>query len=398
MPDPKAQIPTPDELIGPGIDAFVALRPGALRHIDSPTGVYSRVFAGWRAQAVVMVQRLADYAKQGRIKFAEGEPLNFLAGSEFDTLNDLGATKAMGSITLQRSTGTYPGGPIPKGTRFQRISDPSAARLFKAAQVEAAEAVYVPQGATSVTVPIIASREGTYAGRPITGSTVDEVTIADEIVDKGSWVVVSYELGGGSDAASDDDKRRYARAFARGKYGPTANGAVAGALKLGARHVAAVDDPDTGSLVLHVADGGWAASTRWAGVIRQRIYDPQDDTPPIVGYGCRVTCAPLANEVVGVECTVRLRSSDALAETSELDAVIQATIRAYFDDRDDFYAWRSASLRGVIARADRRILSCSVATVRRFDGTVVTEPVSGSTPLHYMLAQNSVRVTYQSPI
>lgn len=396
MPGPTAQIPSPDELIGPGIDALVALRPRALPFINSGRGMYAALIAGWRAQAVLMCQRLADYAKSGRIKFAEGEPLNFLAGSEFDTLDNLGATKAYGQVVLTRPAGPAPGGPIPKGTRFQRTSDASASKLFGEAQYEAAETVYVPQGLLTVTVPLAAQRDGVYAGRPLSGATSGELTIVDDIVDKAEWVIASYEMGGGADAASDADKRRYAQAFARGKFGPTNNAAIAGALKLGARHVAAVDDADTGSLVLYVADGAWSGSTRWVNLIRQELYD-RDRTQPVIGYGCKVSVSILQNEVVGVESTVRLRETSALSETSEIDAAIQRAVRAYFDDRDDFPMWKAASLRGIIARADRRILSCSSATVKRFDGTTVSEPVYGSIPKHYLVAQNSVRTTYQSP-
>lgn len=399
MPDPTAQIPTPDELVRPGIDAFVALRPRALPFINSGRGMYAALFQGLRAQAVLLVRRLADLAMQGRIKFAEGSPLDFLAASEYDTIENLEATRALGSVTMTRSAGTYPGGPIPKGTRFSRSSDPSASKLFREAQVEVAENVYVSQGQTSVTVPLIAAREGAYAGRPMTDDVSgEEMTIADEIVDKANWVIASYELGGGSEAPTDEEKRRYAKAYARGKFGPTNTGAIAGALKLGARHVAAVDDANTGSLVLYVADGGWASSTRWAAVIRQRIYDPGESAPPIVGFGCRVQVAPLANEVVGLECSVRLRSNDALAETSEIDAAIQSAVRSYFDDRDDFWSWKLASLRGIIARADRRILMCTSVALKRADGTSVSEPVAGATPVHIIVAQSAVKTTYLSPL
>lgn len=391
MPDPNAQIPTPDELIGPGIDVFVGLRPRALAHINSGRGLYAAMFAGWRAQGVLMLRRLVDFARNGRLKFATGEPLRILAASEFDTPSADSATRAIGQVVLSR-TGASPGGTIRAGARFKRPADTSSSRLYREAQYECSVDTYVAQGQATVTVPIRASREGEAANRPYTGTPSTELVIADEIVDKDAWTVVSYEAGGGSSGASDDDRRRYAKRYARGRFGPTADGGAAGAYKLGARHIAPFDDVTMGELVLYLADASWAGSTAWVKAVEQGLYDDN-----AVGFGCRIRTAFVQNEIVGAEVTVRVRDTSFLADTSALTIAIQGAIRSHLDDRDDFWAWRYSALRGVVARASRSLLSCSSVVLRRPDGSVVSEPVAGAVPKHYLLVDSAVKVTFLSP-
>ncbi len=388
--DREAQTATPDELIGKGIDKLVELRPSALAHVNHGRGVYANIFAGWRAQAALVLRRDADLAKNGRLPFAEGDPLRFLIGSEFDTPAELGPTKAVGQVVLTRAPGRA-GGTIRKGARFSRPADTSSQRLYVDAQYRAAVDVHVAQGATSVEVPLEAEREGAFANRPRTSTVATELVIADEIHDRQAWTVSSYEMGGGSDAISDEELRRYARAFASGQHGPNAKAALAGALRAGVRHAIAIDDPNQAALVVYVADGSWAASTRWGKLVRQSLYENKH-----VGFGCKVLVALVTNEIVGVEVTCRVRRPEYLAETTSLDAAIQKAVRSYFDDRPDWNRWKSAALRAVVARADRRLLSCTSATVKLLDGTPVSEPAEGSST-HYMLLDSAVRVTYLPP-
>jgi hypothetical protein len=390
MADPKAQTPTPDELIGKGIDALVALRPRALRHINAGRGGYANIFAGWRAQAALLCRRQADFAKNGRVPFSEGDQLLFLAGSEFDTPAELVATRAVGQVVLTRDAGR-PGGAIRKGARFTRSGDTSSERLWSAAQCEAAGDVYVPQGATQVEVPLVAAREGSFANRPRTSALATELEIADEIVDRAAWTVQSYELGGGSDGVTDADLQRYSRAFASGQHGPNERAAIAGVLKAGAKHALAVDDVSLAALVVYVADQSWAGSARWARILRQRLSEQK-----FIGFGCKVLVQLITNELVGIEANCKVRLPEYLEETTTLDAAIQKAVRSYFDDRPDFNKWRAGALRGVIARADRRLLTCSSVTMKRLDGTVLSEPTT-TTGTHYRLVDNAVRVTYASP-
>lgn len=385
------QTPTPDELIGAGIDAIVAVRPSTLRHINLGRGVYANIFAGWRAQAALMCRRAGDFALQGRLRHASGSPLRFLAGSEFSTPATLTGAKAVGQVQIARAPGRV-GGTIRKGSRFQRPADESDLRLWTDAQYVAAGDTLVRDGDTEITIPLEASREGIAANRPNTGTLATELTIADDIVDRSAWSVVSYEMAGGADAASDQDLKRYAAAFSTGQYGPNTQAALAGALKAGARHVIAIDDPSVAALVLYVADATWASSERWAKLIRQFLYENR-----IVGNGCKVLVQSASNLVVGANATCRVRHPSYLTETTTLDSAIQKAVRSYFDDRTDWNRFSLAALRGVAARADKRLLTCTELQVVRFDGTVLSEPGELSTA-HYFLADQAVRVTYLPPV
>jgi len=390
MRDPNAQVPSPDEIIGPGIDKLVELRPGTLRHINYGRGVYSHIFAGWRAQAALMVRRLADYAKNGRLAFAGGDALKILTGSEFDTLSDLAPASAVGQVVLTRGGGRD-GGTIRKGARFRRPADTSSQRLYADAAYQCAVDTFVAQGATSATVPLVAARAGTFANRPSTGATQTELEIADDIFDRTAWTVASYEMGGGSDGGTDDDIRQYARAYAQGQYGPVARAAVAGAFRAGAKHVIAIDDVTTAALQLYIADASWAGSTRWAQSVRQSLRDAK-----LTGFGCKVLVTFATNEIIGVEAVCKVRSPAYLAETTAIDASIQAAVRKYFDGRLDWNNWKLSALRGVISRADRRLLACTSVTVKTPAGVTVPEPTAAAAK-HYLLVNDSVRVTYQSP-
>lgn len=390
MPDPDAQTPTPDELIGKGIDKLVELRPSTLAHVNHGRGVYANVFAGWRAQAALVLRRDADLAKNGRLKHSGGAPLLFLAGSEFDTPAVLTATNAVGQARLTRAAGR-PGGAIRKGARFLRPADPTSQRLYVDAQYVAAVDVHVGQGDIEIEVPLEAVRPGAFANRPRTAALATELTIADDIHDRAAWTVASYEMGGGSESVTDADLKRYATAFASGQHGPNVRAALAGVLKAGAKHAIALDDPALAALVVYIADQSWGSSARWGRLVRKSLYEGKH-----VGFGCKVLIALVTNEIVGVEVVCKVRRPEYLAETTSLDASIQKAVRAYFDDRADWNRWGTGALRGIVARADRRLLSCSSVSVKRLDGTLVPEPGAGSAT-HYMLLDNSVRATYQSP-
>lgn len=390
MPDPSAQIPTPDELVSKGIDKLVALRPRALQHINGGTGVYSHVFAGWRAQAALMVRRLADYAKNGRLAFADSDALKALAGSEFDTLDELAATPAVGQVVLARAAGRA-GGSIRQGSRFTRAADTTSQQLYDDATYVCAVDTHVPFGATSIEVPLVASRAGSFGNRPSVGAAQTEIEIADNIIDRTAWTVTSYEMGGGSDGVTDDDIRRYAAAFSQGQYGPTDKAVLAGALRAGAKHAIVVDDPAIAALRLYIADQSWGGSARWAKLVRQRLSDEK-----AIGFGCKVLVSFVTNQIVAVEATCKVRRASFLGETSTIDVAIQRALRTYFDDRPDFNRWKSSALRGIVARADRRLLSCSSVIVKTLAGATVAEPSASSTQ-HFLLLDNSVRATYQSP-
>lgn len=383
-------VPTPDELIGKGIDKLAEVRPSTLRHVNLGRGVYANLFAGWRAQAALMCRRNADFVKNGRLPFSKGGPLRFLAGSEFDTPASLEPTKSVGQVVLVRDPGRI-GGSIKRGTRWNRPADDSPQRLWTDAQCVSVVDVGVAQGQTSVTVAIEATRAGAFANRPLFGVPATELKLADDIVDAQAWTVQSYELGGGSDGIDDAALQAYASAYQTGAYGPNTQAALAGALRVGAVHAIPIDDPSIAALVLYVADESWASSERWTKLVRKSLHDNK-----FIGFGCKVLVRGISNLVVGANVTCKVRRPEFLTETTDLDAAVQKTLRSYFDDRGDFNRFKNAALRAVTARADRRLLTCSQAELVRLDGTVVDEPGALSTT-HFILADQAVRATYLSP-
>jgi hypothetical protein len=104
----------------------------------------------------------------------------------------------------------------------------------------------------------------------------------------------------------------------------------------------------------------------------------------------------VANEIIAVEATCKVRLPEFLYETTSIDASIQKALRAYFDDRPDWNRWNLGALRAVVTRADRRLLSCSAISVKRLDGSTVAEPATDAAR-HFMLLDNGVRATYLSP-
>ncbi len=399
MTDPL--ICTPDEIIGPAIVEFVSLRPNSLRHINYGEGVYSYVFAGWRAQASLALRRLAFAAKSNRLGLSEGTDLRELVSSEFNTPEDLRPTTAVGEARLIRTTGSMLKGTIPKGTRFLRPQVEVPPFPLAAASYESIADVTVATGSQTATVLIRAVQVGSIANSPLilrTGIDPTEgmaagLDISDTLFDT-AFTVSGYTACGGSDGATNADIRRFAKAFASGQYGPTMGELVAGCLRnTGAKHIVAIDDQDTAQAMVYIADQNWASGDRWASIVEQSLHDND-----YVGFGCSVSVQTLRNIIVNVVATVRLRDKRYLSDTSGIDSNIRKAVRGYFDDRPDWNVWKTAGLRAAIARADRRILSCPSAIVRDSDDATMAETTPSSDVVHYYLADNAVTVTYQAPI
>ena len=58
-------------LVTAAIDAIVAARPSTLAQFNNPNSRYRDVIALWRAQALLLQQRLASEVKARRLKTAE---------------------------------------------------------------------------------------------------------------------------------------------------------------------------------------------------------------------------------------------------------------------------------------------------------------------------------------
>jgi hypothetical protein len=201
---------------------------------------------------------------------------------------------------------------------------------------------------------------------------------------------------GGSDGQSDPELRRAAGAAVRGNAGPTTLALDAGALAtVGASRTVTRDDLTTGTSYVYPVDASWAQSVTWAGDVLAVIADTWK------GFGCRVAASAVFNRIVRVELTVVLRATSYLTDTSEITDAIHAALRAYFDDRPDWYVWRTAALRAVVSRAHKRVLTCSAAAVRDEAGEPLTEPAQptgGAALTHYTFADNAVSIAYAGPV
>src|SRR5207253_2942781 len=134
--------------------------------------------------------------------------------------------------------------------------------------------------------------------------------------------------------------------------GPGRNGANNAAALAGARtdprvrRVAVQLDYSTAILWFYVADQSWATSRLYRDTVRQSLFDGK-----WIGFGSRVSLGAVHNVAVTVSATVYLRSKVHEAEKSAIAAAIQEKVGGYFDDRADFYSWRTDALGGVIATA-----------------------------------------------
>lgn len=394
--NPQPLIATPDEIVGPAIDALVALRPAALQHINYGDGVYSHIFVGLRAQAALALKHLTTLALSKRLITDDKTDLVSHVASEFDTDIDPSPTTAVGELTLTRPAGTRPAGVIRKGSLFPRAGDPIGAPVTAdAAQYEAIEDTPVALGAASVDVKIRATRSGKFANH--LNGQVTKFTASTQLFDR-TFTVLTVKCAGGSDGIELDDIRKIARARAVGKDGATDDEARAIALLFGARHVATADNPNTGQLVLYPTDVSWAYSQMWFKALDKYLRDND-----AVGNGCVLGYRGTTNQFVHVAASVMLRdASMVLSDTTEITAAIQKAARSYLDDRDDWWTWTTDGLKAAISRAHPSILVCSSVTMSdAASGTTIPQPSSvldgTADATHYYLADNSCSISYVSP-
>lgn len=412
MADPP-QIPSPYAVLTPAIDAIVAARPNALPIFNGGTGRWAHLVTGWRAQAALNFERLADEAQSARLPLASGDALRQLCASEFETTVSSDAAPAIGSLVLTRSTGTLHAGTIRIGDVFPRLADPTAKPVpIQGMEYEAIQPVYVPQGQLTATVYIRAKRTG------LAGNIVQEMGVANtsialppDIFDPAFAVTACY-AGGGADAGFDEKQlARAAKRNARGQFGPIENALISSVLTAaGVRHDAYFDYEPThpvGALAValsFIADGSWGSSPDWAMAVTQAVQDR-------VGFGCRHTALWVSNIFSRVSLNVRLKKTQDLFDTTGLQDIVRKAAQAYFNDRPDWYHWSEASLRAAITRADPRILVCSSAFLSAYASaagipespfTSVKRVAPGlfgpsNELVHYFVPDDGVVVTFLPP-
>lgn len=393
----------PEDPLARGINMLVALRPKALQFIDG--GRYGHPFAGWRAQIARAIVRVADEVLSSRIDTASGDALRELCASEFNTIFPTAPTKAYGSVGLVRSLGPLAAGSIPRGFRWRRPADPSNPYVSKRdALYESVTDTVVVQAATTSTVKIRALDAGTGAntvsGSFGVGPNANDIVPLDALFDT-NLAPASGLAAGGSDGITESVLKRAAKTFAVGQHAPVIGAILATALKAGAPRAAIYEHASSASTVVLANDISWAFSPDWSALIEQDIRNT------VCGFGCRVVGSSAYNLFGRVECTVKLRKADYLIETTEIAAALDKAIRRYFDERPDWYTWRLAALRGVCARADRRILTCTTVVVRNaVDNSILPEsgfvtnlPAGfiGPAPYHVYLSNNAVTPTFLAP-
>jgi hypothetical protein len=387
-------IPRPDQPVGAGVEELARLRPAAQGFID--VGHYGNVFAGWRAQLALCVQRLVREVAASRLETATGEALRDLCASEFDTVLDMTPRASMGTANLIREVDGGPG-VIPKGTRFRRTptKDPLLPRTE--ASYVSTQDVVVPQGLFRVPVPIVATRAGAFGNTPA-GLTaqgqpfgLQDIQLADTLFDAG-FSVDTATSAGGSDGVTDDLLRAAAQAYAVGRYAPTVGAVLAPVILAGAAHVAVVEDASAAVSNVLALDVSWASSPAWRAVLQTAVQD--------MGFGLRAVVFDGVNQFVRVKANVTLRPEAHVTDPSAVAAALTAAATAYFTTRPDWYTWRAAALKAALTRAHPAIRACtSVAVV---DAAPTGDPLSEppATPdlstgaVHWALAPGAVQVTF----
>lgn len=383
-------LPSAANCLTPLIESLVQDKPARLAHINYGVGNWSNVLAGWKAQATLNLRRVADEMMQARLPLASGKGLRELAASKFfANIVDV-PTRAIGQFVLVRNDSAGTGGTIPAGTRFRRSADPRAQPVpIQAADFVSLADINAPFGTSAgatFQVPVQCVQTGTAgnvvveylnaAGQFDTAGT--DIQLVDSLF--GRFSIQSATCAGGGTSFSDDEVRRIAGAQPKGRRGPTDGAVYAGAyLATGVRHVAVFEDLVNANTVIYVADESWASDTAyWQPAVIQTLLDGW------AGFGCSLNpngAGLVDNIFLNVAATVQLRSADALRSTAAVQAAVEAKLRSYFNDRPDWYTFRRAAIRGVIARADPRILTCTSVTITdRVSGVAYSDPALITAP------------------
>jgi hypothetical protein len=399
-------IPRVEDAVTAALNALIAARPTALTHLDN--GKYGNVVTGWRAQEAVLVQRIADEVRASRIATSFGQALRDLASSEFSVQPVDGAVAAIGTFTFTKSVGAFATGVIKRGTRIRRIANPSVFPQQKDATYQTLDDVYVPAGATTVVLNVQAAAPGAASnvtptdgsGTPLT--IAQQFAFADPVYDTTYFTsasnTITVDIGGGSDGIVDDDVKRLALSVGIGQFGPLLGALITGALAgRGVKRAATYEDPTTGIATVFAADGSFHGSSLWASSIRQSLFDGA-----FVGFGCGVGVRPATLTLVAVQATIVLRDGSYLPYTVDIGNNVRAALNSYFSNRPDWYSFKLAAIRAAIAGADKRILTCPLATVTApGTGVAFLEPTAftsaPATLSFWSLSNNGLSATYTTP-
>jgi hypothetical protein len=249
-------------------------------------------------------------------------------------------------------------------------------------------------------VPIRATRTGPHANTPAYDDEDDFYVGSSSGLPTSDPVFVVGQLvaAGGTDGPIDEQLRALARAMAVGRGGPTNYALLAGALgSVSVRHVATFTDYTTAVQRLFLADESWASSDELGQDTRRKLSEA-----PWIGWGCRVSTGLVVNRRIVVRATVILRSAEFEDARPSITQTILKALRAYFDDRPDFWTFDVESIGGVISGADNRILACTEAAVEDTDREALTAPAAiipdDTTEItHFALVGDALDLTFTLP-
>lgn len=395
-------VPDVNLAIGQGIDALVALKPNALKHINGGAGRYSHLFTGWKSQGNIVASRFADEAISTRL-ISSGVPLQQLCASEFDAVLPSDPTFSVGEVTLVRSTGTLPAGVIRNGTTFFKASNPNNQPLaITGATYTVSQDIIVQSGQTTVIVPIVASNSGPNANTPsdkIVGSSITLNTViqpTQQLFDSNFTVSDSHSAGGSQTPNADPLLRRLATANFQGKFGPTLGAITAGALFVsGVANLAVLDNDFNARTVIFPTDESWAYSERLNAEVGQYVRDNS------AGFGCSIQMGKTANQFIHVSATVNLFETNDLVNTSPILQNIQDTLTFYFNSRPDWWTWKTNTIAAAIVSADRKIFSAtSIVVTDAVTGSTISQPgpivLDLNNPIlqHYYLTDNACNINF----
>ncbi len=415
------QFPRLADIESPAVDALLEGLSGerrVARERHAHIGRYGDLIRLWSAQGELVRARWAKESAARRLEFAKGQALRELADSEFFASLPSDPRKALGNVTVSRTVtnatasgvGTFTAAEIKAGHRFRLPPSPTSKPPVQEATYETVEAtVFNRDDSTTValgggqyahtqsaTIRVRATREGPHANTPIyddasyTAQSIDALPTSTP-----AFTVGAIQAAGGTLGVVDEQLAAFARAMSLGRQAPTDQAAIAGTLaNPGARHVAYSTDYTTAIGRLFTADETWAWSPYFHELLLQELYDF-----PWAGFGCRPGYYPITNRRIVVAATVVLRGKEYEASRTTIAAVILKKLRAYFDERPDWWTWNTDAVGGIIASADRRILTCTAAEVRDFERNVLTEPsalIADGTPelTHYALVGDALDLTF----
>jgi hypothetical protein len=361
------------------------------------TGRYADVLRGWEAQATRFRRYLAEECAAARLSTAAGTALLELAGSEFWAFINTDAQTAIGEVSLTRS-GAVPAGAIRKGHKFSRQANDTSTPSIAAAQFVATDAVYFPAGVANLRVPVEANITGPAGNYPlfIDDFYPNDVTSNDVFFDSTIQAAALFAAGG-SAGVDDPWIRVIAAASYAGQFGPVNSALIAAAFAVPrVRHTAVSFDTQRAVARLFIADVSWASSPELQTQVGSQLSNKY------LGWGARAEVLPIKNKKVNVTASVVLQGPQYLNDLADIQSAILAKLKSYFDDRPNFWTFTNRALRGVIAQADKRILTCTSVSVLSASGSVMSEPAAqlagtATYATHFYLSDDAISIDFSIP-